>query len=213
MNAEIARLPGDPPRVVSPPEPADETPGAFRTTLDAMAAEIAQVPRDTPVAALIRNVTQDTLNAAITRFNELPHWPRLFVLTTSNLKLLAADARMIGGKAEIEPLDLRNVEPGDAEANVAHHVPQFRDPDRPEIREVSGTFSFPPGPAGRLVQHRTEGAAPVLLRQLNAHFRSVLTDHAEALFSRPAPPVAGAPAEALAGYLLSERDVLPGAGG
>jgi hypothetical protein len=209
MIAEIARLPGEQPHVMNPPEPIDETPSAFRTTLEQMTVGIENVPRGQHLAALIRNVTQETLNAAIARFNELPHWPRLFVLTTSNLKLLSADPRTIGGKAEIAVFDLRNVEPADAEAYVAHRLPQFRDPDRPEIREVSEVFPFSPGLAGRFVQSRTEGAAPVVLRQLNAHFRAVLTDHATALWERQVrpPPVAEASPDALAGYLLSEDDL------
>jgi hypothetical protein len=164
------------------------------------------VPKGSHVAALVENVSAASLSAAIARFNELQDWPRLFVLTTHNLKLLDADERTMGGTARIEMFTLRQITAADADAYVAHRLPQYRDPQRPEIEAVSPVFPFPPGLAGRFVQRGANmGELPVVLRQLNTHFRGKLAEHARRLRSRPGhTPVETAPAAALADYLLPE---------
>jgi hypothetical protein len=206
MIAEMARQPGCPWACFYVPEPAEDTETARVAALDRLHDGIAEVPVGNHVAALVENVSSASLTAAIARFNELQDWPRLFVLTTHNLKLLDADQRILGGAARIEVFTLRQITPADADAYVAHRLPQYRDPRRPEIDKLSPVFPFPPGLAGRFVQRGVDaGAVPVVLRQLNTHFRGKLAEHARRLRSRPGHiPVASAPAAALSGYLLPE---------
>jgi len=207
MIAEMARLPGDEPwACFHVPEPAEDTDSARVAALDRVRDQIAAVPAGNHVAVLVENVSVASLNAAIARFNELEDWPRLFVVTTHNLKLLDADERTMGGAARIEVFTLRQITPADADAYVAHRLPQYRDPHRQEIEELSPVFPFAPGAAGRFVQRGADaGAVPVVLRQINTHFRSKLAEHARRLRSRPGHvPIENVPAAALTDYLLPE---------
>ncbi|MEA2881137.1 MAG: hypothetical protein QOH32_356 [Bradyrhizobium sp.] len=206
MIAEMARLPGGPWASFHVPEPAEDTDPARLAALERLRDSVARVPAGTHVAALVENVSAASLAAAIARFNELQDWPRLFVLTTHNLKLLDADERLMGGAARIEVFTLRQITPADADAYVLHRLPQYRDPHRPEIEELSPVFPFPPGLAGRFVQRGADVAGvPVVMRQLNTHFRRKLAEHATRLRARPNHvSVEKAPPAALAGYLLPE---------
>jgi len=206
MVAEMARLPGVPWFCFQVPEPAEDTDGARVAAIDRLREQIVKVPSGNHVAALVENVSTVSLNAAIACFNGLRNWPRLFVVTTHNLKLLDTDERTMAGAARIEVFTLRQIIPADADAYVAHRLPQYREPDRPEIMALSPIFPFAPGLAGRFVQRGADaGAVPVVLRQLNTHFRGKLTKHAIGLKSRPGHlPVGVAPVEALSAYLLQE---------
>jgi hypothetical protein len=206
MMAEMSQLPGEPWACFHVPEPAEDTDTSRVAALDGLHEGIAAVPKGNHVAALVENVSAASLTAAIARFNGLQDWPRLFVLTTHNLKLLDADERTMGGTARIAVFTLRQITPADADAYVAHRVPQYRDPHRREIDQISPVFPFAPGLAGRFVQRGADaGAVPVVLRQLNTHFRSKLAEHARRLRSTPGhTPVEAASAAALADYLLPE---------
>ena len=182
MIAELAKLPGDPWRLFHVPEPKEDTDTARIAALDDLQRQIEEVPKGTHVAVLVENLTEVSLDAAVARFELLVHWPRVFVLTTHNIKLLDADERLLGGSARIEVFTLRQIKPADADAYVAHRLPQYREPQRPEIEALSPVFPFPPGLAGRYVQQGEDrGAAPVVLRQLNTHFRGRLAEHARYL--------------------------------
>lgn len=206
MIAELARLPGEPLACFHVPEPAEDTDTARIAALDRLRDQIAAVPAGNHVAALVENVSAASLTAAIARFKEAQNWPRLFVLTTHNLKLLDSDEKTMGGTVRIEVFTLRQITPADADTYVAHRLPQYRDPNRPEIVELSPVFPFAPGLAGRFVQRGADaGAVPVVLRQLNTHFRGKLAEHARRLRSKPDfVPVENAPAAALPDYLLPE---------
>lgn len=206
MIAELARLPGNPLACVYVPEPAEDSDAARIASLNLLRERIAAVPRGHHVAALVENVTSASMNAAIACFKELVSWPRLFVLTTSNLKLLDADAKTLGGTARIEAFTLRQITAADADAYVAHRVPQFRDPKRQELDALSPTFPLPQGFAGRVVQKTAnDGEVPVVLRQLNTHFRGQLVRHASRLRSRTGHvPLPQATAETLIDYMMPE---------
>jgi hypothetical protein len=156
MIAEMARLPGDPWACFHLPEPAEDTDTARINALNELRNQIAAVPEGSHVAALVENVTAASLAAAIARYKSLQAWPRLLVLTTHNLKLLDADERMMGDSARIEVFTLRQITAADADAYVEHRLPQYRDPQRPEIEAISPVFPFRPGLPGRFVQRRTD---------------------------------------------------------
>jgi len=206
MIAEMARLPGEPWKCFHLREPEEATETARVVELDKLRERIKSIPVGNHVAALVENVSAASLSAAIARFNGLEDWPRLLVLTTHNLKLLDADDRTMGGAVPIEVFTLRQIIAADADAYVAHRLPQYRDPKRQEIENVSHVFPLLPGQAGRFVQQGVDaGAVPVVLRQLNVYFRRKLAEHARILRARPGHvPVEGAPAAALADYLLPE---------
>jgi hypothetical protein len=206
MIADMARLPGKPFACFYVPDHAQDTDNTRVAALDGLHDKIAAIPAGNHVAALVENVSEASLKAAVSRFNMLENWPRLFVLTTHNLKLLDADERTMAGEATIEVFTLRNVTPDDAEAYVKHRLPQYRDPRRSEIEDLSSVFPFRPGQAGRYVQgHADKGAVPIVLRQLNTRFGEMLTEHADKLRLRPGlVPVVKAEAAALEDYLLPE---------
>jgi hypothetical protein len=206
MIAEMARLPGDPWKVFHVPEPAEDTDTARIEALNGLRNRIATVPEGSHIAALIENVTTASLAAAIGCYRALQAWPRLLVVTTHNLRLLDADERMMGDSARIEVFTLRQITATDADAYVAHRLPQFRDPQRPEIEAVSPVFPFPSGLPGRFVQRGADqGGVPVVLRQLNTHFRRRLAEHVRHLRGKPDhSPVETAPGEQLANYLMPE---------
>ncbi|MCP3460320.1 hypothetical protein [Bradyrhizobium sp. CCGUVB23] len=206
MIAEMMRQPNCPWACFDVSELDQDTETARVAALDRLCNGIGGVPAGDHVAALVENVSSASLAALIARFNQLQDWPRLFVVTTHNLKLLDADERILGGAARIEVFTLRQITPADADAYVAHRLPQYRDPHRPEIDELSAVFPFPSGLAGRFVQRGVDaGAVPVVLRQLNTHFRGALAEHARRLRSRPDhEPVEKALPAALPGYLLPE---------
>lgn len=119
--------------------------------------------------------------------------------------LRSHDERALGGNVAIAVFDLRNVESADADAYLEHRLPQFRDPERQEILDLSPVFPFPCGLAGRCVKRDGPSAAPIVLRQMNAHFRKVLADHAMALSGQPEPiSMETVSAADLPRYLISE---------
>lgn len=206
MIAEMAQLPcvsWSCFHVPDPPEGADPTRVA---AFNLLRGQIAAVPMGNHVAVLVENVSAASLSTAIACYNELGNWPRLFVVTTSNLKLLDTDEWVQTSAARIEVFTLGQFTAADADAYVAHRLPQYRDPERPEIDAVSPIFPFPPGLPGRFVQRGEDaGAPPVVLRQLNTHFRRKLAGHASHLRSRPGHvSVETAPATSLPEYLIPE---------
>jgi len=206
MISEFARLPGDPVRCLHLTEPAVDTDEARIKALCGLHDSVTQIPLGNHVAALVENVSAVSLNSAIARFNDLQDWPRLFVLTTHNLKLLDADEKTLGGTARIEVFTLRGITAADAESYVAHRLPQYREPRRAEIDAVSPVFPLPVGLAGRFVQQSEDaGKDSVVLRGLNAHFRSRLARHAQLLRARPDHiSVSSAPPDALVKYLMGD---------
>lgn len=204
MIAEMARLPGEPWHVDHLPD--HETERDWLAALERVDNRIAAVPPGTHVAVLVDNVSQSRLNAVVGFFNKLDSWPRLFVVTTHNLELLDKDDWLRSGAAAIEDFTLRQITPADADAYVAHRLPQYRDPKREEIDALSAVFPFATGSPGRLVQREVDlGATPVVLRMLNTHFNKKLAEHARKLRNRQEHvPVGSVAAEALADYLLPE---------
>lgn len=202
MIAEIARLPGDPFRCFHVPELAGTD---WDGAINGLREKFTEVPRGTHVAVLVENVSAANLPHATRLFTELEHWPRLFVVTTHDIELLEEDERTMEGEARIEVFTLGQITAADADAYVAHRLPQYREPNSPAIVQLSPVFPFARGGPGRFVQRSGAAqAAPVVLRQLNAHFRSRLADHAFDLSERNLLPVEDAPPERLPDYLLPE---------
>ncbi|HEV2748144.1 MAG TPA: hypothetical protein VGW34_12705 [Allosphingosinicella sp.] len=207
MIAEMIRLQGDDPWAVfhvrELPFDTDESRTSAFTQLQ---DQIAAVPKGKHVAVLVDNITAASLNAAIACYEKLRAWPKLFVLTTHNLKLLDADERTMGGSVPIEVFTLREMTAADADAYVAHRLPQYRDPERAEIEALSPIFPFEPGQPGRVVQRgEDQGASPVVLRQLNTHFRKRLAAHARHVRELQLPAVEQVPADTLPQYLMSDQ--------
>jgi hypothetical protein len=177
MMSEMAKLPGKPWKSFS--VSAEEKDRGADFHLDKLDAQIAEVPKGAHVAALIENVSDTSIHAAISSFNRLQDWPRLFIITTHNLKLLDADERTLSGEARIEIFTIRDVAPADADKYVSHRMRQFHSDERPQFEKQSAIFPFADGVPGRSVQKNSDaGGSPMAMRQLNTNFGEKLSEYA-----------------------------------